>query len=220
VSKQEDSDLRRRVIDELEWDPAIDATAIAVAVKEGVVTLTGTVANYSQKVNAERVVKRVFGVKAVAEELAVQLPYSAQRSDSDIAHSALSALRFNVAVPADRIKVIVAAGWITLEGEVDWQFQRAAAQSAVKYLQGVKGVVNGIRLTPHASSADVKQKIQSAFARRAQLDANRIMIDCVDGKVTLRGTVETWDERFQAEQAAWAAPGVTRVQDDLVVSVA
>jgi osmotically-inducible protein OsmY len=220
MSRLQDSDLRKRVIDELDWDPAIDPSAIAVAVKEGVVTLSGTVANFSQKLNAERTVKRVFGVKGVAEELTVQVPDSDQRSDADIAHSALSVLRFNVAVPADRVKVVVESGWITLEGELEWQYQRAAAQNSVKYLLGVKGVINNIRLTPRASSADVKQKIQSAFARRAQLDANRIAIDCSDGKVTLRGTVQTWDERQQAEQAAWAAPGVTRVEDNLVVGVA
>ena len=213
---KEDSELRRRVVDELEYDPSIDATTIGVAVEDGVVTLSGTVPNYAQKLSAERAVKRVAGVKAVAEDLVVKL-LGTPRSDTDIAHSALTNLRFNVNVPADRIRMTVENGWVTMEGEVDWQYQRAAAENAVKYVQGVKGVTDNIRIKARIDTADIKSKIQSAFARRAKLDANQIIVESVDGKVTLRGNVQSWSERRQAEDAAWSAPGVTRVEDNLVV---
>ena len=216
MRNKEDSELRRRVVDELEYDPSIDATTIAVAVQEGVVTLSGTVPNYAQKQSAERAVKRVAGVKAVAEDLTVKLA-GAARNDTDIAHNALTNLRFNVSVPADRIRITVEDGWITMEGEVDWQYQRAAAENSVKYMQGVKGITDNIRIKSRIDTADIKAKIQSAFARRAQLDANQIVVESVDGKVTLRGHVQSWSERRQAEDAAWAAPGVTKVEDNLIV---
>jgi len=217
MTKIDDNEIRRKVIAELDWDPSIDASAIGVAVKDGVVILNGTVANYWQKKEVERVVKQVSGVKAVAEELAIKLPGTAARSDADIAQSVLNGLRFNVAVPRERIQATVENGWVTLEGEVEWQYQKSAAEHAVRYIMGVRGVTNSIGIKPQVSAADVKAKIESAFARRAQLDANQIRVESSDSKVVLRGSVHSWDERDRAEQAAWAAPGVTGVENNVLV---
>jgi osmotically-inducible protein OsmY len=218
MTKIDDSEIRRKVLAELDWDPSIDASAIGVAVKDGVVTLTGSIANYWEKKEVERVVKRVIGVKAVAEDLAIKLPGTAARSDADIAQSVVSGLRFNVAVPPNRVQVTVESGWVTLEGEVEWQYQKSMAENAVKYLMGVKGVTNSIKIKPRVSAADVKAKIESAFARRAQLDANQIKVESTDNKVILRGSVHSWDEKDDAEQAAWAAPGVTKVENNVIVN--
>jgi osmotically-inducible protein OsmY len=217
MTRIDDSEIRRKVIAELDWDPSIDASGVGVAVKDGVVTLSGSIASYWQKKEAERVVKRVTGVKAVAEDLTIKLPGSAERSDADIAHSVVSGLHFNVAVPTNRVQVTVENGWVTLEGAVEWQYQKSAAESAIKYLMGVKGVTNNIGIKPRVSVADVKAKIEGAFARRAQLDANQIKVESRDSKVILRGSVHSWDEKEQAEQAAWAAPGVTRVENNVIV---
>jgi len=218
MNKIDDSEIRRKVIAELDWDPSIDSSAVGVAVKDGVVTLSGSIANYWQKKEAERVVKRVAGVKAVAEDLTIKLPGTATRSDVDIAQSVVSGLRFNVAVPRDRIQVTVEDGWVTLEGEVEWQYQKSAAENAIKHLMGVKGVTNSISIKPRVSAADVKAKIEGAFARRAQLDANQIRVESSDNKIILRGSVRSWDEKEQAEQAAWAAPGVTKVENNVIVN--
>ena len=195
MSKIDDGEIRRKVIAELDWDPSIDASAVGVAVKDGVVTLSGSIASYWQKKEAERVAKRVAGVKAVAEDLTIKLPGTAERSDADIAQSVVTGLRFNVAVPHDRIQVTVENGWVTLEGEVEWQYQKSVAESAIKYLMGVKGVTNSISIKPRVSAADVKAKIESAFARRAQLNANQIRVESSDNKVILRGSVHSWDEK-------------------------
>jgi osmotically-inducible protein OsmY len=218
TTKFDDSELRRRVLAELDWEPTLDASAIGVAAKEGVVTLTGSVTSYAQKRNAERATKRVFGVSAVAEDLVVKLPGEAQRGDTDVAQSVLSALRFNVSVPHDKVQVTVEDGWVTLDGEVEWQYQKTSAESAIKYTMGVKGIINHITVKPRISASDVKSKIQSAFTRHAQLDANNIKVDVTDSKVALRGSVSSWREREEAEQAAWSAPGVSRVENDVVVS--
>lgn len=219
MTKIDDSELRRRVIAELDWDPSIDNSAIGVAVKDGVVTLNGSVVSYAQKKDAERAVKRVAGVKAVAEDLQIKLPGSSARSDADLAHWVLGGLRFNVNVPYERIQIMVEDGWVTFEGEVDYQYQKVAAENAIKYVQGVKGFTDNIRVKPKVSTADVKAKIESAFARRAQLDANQIKVEAAESKVTLRGSVHSWDERQQAEQAAWAAPGVSKVDNYVTVSL-
>jgi osmotically-inducible protein OsmY len=216
--KIDDSELRRKVIAELDWDPSIDNSAIGVAVKDGVVTLSGSVMNYSQKKNAERAAKRVAGVKAVAEDLKIKLVGTAERSDADIAQSVLSGLRFNVDVPYERIQVMVENGWVTLDGEVEWQYQKTAAENSIRYLMGVKGFTNSIKIKPRVSTADVKAKIESAFARLAQLDANQIKVESTNSKVTLRGSVHSWDEWEQAEQAAWAAPGVSKVENYVIVN--
>jgi len=214
----DDTELRRKVLAELDWEPTVDASAIGVAAKDGVVTLTGSVTSYAQKKNAERAIKRVSGVKAVAEDLAIKLPGEARRGDTDIAQSVLSALRFNVSVPYDKIQVTVESGWVTFDGEVEWQFQKTTAENAIKYTMGVKGVTNRITVKPRINAADVKAKIESAFTRHAQLDANKIKVEATESKVVLRGSVRTWWEREDAEQAAWSAPGVSRVENDVVVS--
>jgi osmotically-inducible protein OsmY len=218
MTKIDDTELRRRVLAELDWEPTLDATAIGVAAKEGVVTLSGSVTSYAQKKNAERATKRVSGVLAVAEDLEIRLPGLTQRGDTDIAQSVLSALRFNVSVPYDKIQVTVEAGWVTLDGEVEWQFQKAAAESAIKYTMGIKGVTNRMIVKPRVSAADVKAKIQSAFTRYAQLDSNKIKVESADSKVVLRGSVRSWREKEDAELAAWSAPGVSRVVNEVVVN--
>lgn len=218
MTRLDDSQIRSRVLAELDWDPSIDASDVGVAVKDGVVTLTGSIPSYWQEKEVERVVKRVAGVRAVAEELTIKLPGTSERSDADIAQSVLSGLRFNVAVPTNRIQVTVEKGWVTLEGDVEWQYQKAAAESGINYLMGVKGVTNNIEIKPRVSSADVKSKIEAAFERLGHLDANQITIESRDGKVMLRGSVHSWDEREQAEQAAWAAPGVTMVENHVLVA--
>ena len=217
MSKIDDTEIRRKVIAELDWYPTIDASAVGVAVKDGVVTLSGSIASYWQKKEAERIVKRVAGVKAVAEDLTIKLPGAAERSDADIAQSVISGLRFNVTVPPDRIQITVENGWVTLEGEVEWQFQQSAAESAVKSVMGVKGVSNSIRIKPRVTAADVKAKIEGAFARRAHLDAKQIRVEASDSKVILHGSVHSWEEMEQAEQAAWAAPGVTNVENNVII---
>ena len=218
MTKIDDTELRRRVLEELDWEPSVDASAIGVAAKEGVVTLTGTVANYAQKRNAEHAAKRVSGVKAVAEDLAIKLPGAAERGDTDIAQSVLSGLRFNVSVPREGIQVTVENGWVTLDGKVEWQFQKNNAENAIKYTMGVKGITNRISVKPRISAADVKSKIEGAFARRAQLDANQIKVESTDNKVVLRGSVRSWQAKEQAEQAAWSAPGVSSVENDVIVT--
>jgi osmotically-inducible protein OsmY len=218
MTKIDDTELRRRVLEELDWEPSVDASAIGIAAKDGIVTLTGTVVNYAQKKNAERAAKRVAGVKAVAEDLVIKLPGAAERGDTDIAQSVLSNLRFNVSIPHDRIQVTVENGWVTLDGELEWQFQKTTAENAIKYTMGVKGITNRISVKPRVSVADVKTKIESAFARRAQLDANQIKVESIDNKVVLRGNVRSWQAKEQAEQAAWSAPGVSSVESKVVVA--
>jgi len=210
-----DSELRRDVERELEWDPSIDARNIGVAAKNGVVTLTGYVSSYSDKWRAERIAKRVAGVTALANDVEVKL--TNERTDSDIAEAARASLKTDSRVPADRIKVIVERGWITLEGTVDYYYQKSAAESDVRYLMGVKGVTNALLVTPKVSPTEVRMKIEEALKRSAQLDANRISVEAQGGKVILSGTVRSWAEREEAELAAWAAPGVSQVDNRIKV---
>ncbi|HLX27701.1 MAG TPA: BON domain-containing protein [Casimicrobiaceae bacterium] len=218
TSSINDSELRRTVIAELEWDPSVDASSIAVAVKEGVVTLAGSVRTYAEKLNAERAVKHLSGVRGIADDIEVRLDGSNVRGDADIAQSVLSALRFNVAVPNDCLRVTVDRGWVRLEGEVEWQYQRAAAEASVRPVMGVKGVTNDIIIKPQVKAADVKAEIEDAFARRARVDADKITVDATGDTVTLRGSVRTWTAKDEAEQAAWYAPGVAKVHNDIVVN--
>ena len=212
--------LHQDVIEELRWDPRVNQAEIGVSVKGGVVTLTGSVETFAQKYAAERAVQRVAGVRAIAEELHVRPASSIQPDDTQIAHSAVKALSWNIEVPADKIAVKVEGGWITLKGEVPWNFQRVAAERAVRYLSGVKGLLNLIEVKPAISATEVKSKIEAALKRNAELDAKRITVDTSDGKVTLKGNVRSWTERVDAENAAWAAPGVKEVEDRLVVAPA
>jgi osmotically-inducible protein OsmY len=211
-----DNELRQAIAAELAWEPSVRSPEIGVAVKDGVVTLTGTVNTYAQKFAAERSVERVSGIRAIAEDLQVVSTGDYNRTDSDIAHAAANALLWDVEVPTDRVKPIVRNGWVTLEGGVDWFFQKAAAERAVRNLAGVKGIVSRIEIKPPvANSVQVKADIESALRRSAMVDAKEIHVETTDGTVTLRGTVRSLAERDDAERAAWNAPGVTRVKDEL-----
>lgn len=212
-----DRQIQQYVQDALDWEPSVDAAEIGVSVENGVVALRGEVNSYSGRITAERVTLAVYGVKAVANELEVRLQDGQQRTDTDIAQSVLSALKWNTQVPEDKITVAVSNGWVTLKGRVDWQYQRSTAESVVRDLIGVRGVTNSITVEPHVSAADVKTKIEAALKRSAEVDARRINVAVFDNKVTLTGNVHAWFERDEARRAAWSAPGVTNVEDRLAV---
>lgn len=212
-----DTQLQKDVVDELRWDPSVSEKEIAVAVKDGVVTLGGYVHSFAQKRAAEHAVSRVAGVKAVAEDIQVKLPTSLLRSDTEIAHAAINALKWDVEVPDDLIKTKVENGWITLEGAVEFFFQKIAAERCVRFLNGVKGVTNLVSVKPSVATTKVSQNIEAALKRRAEVDAARITVATSDGKVTLRGSVHSWLELKEAENAAWATPGVWSVDDRLAV---
>jgi osmotically-inducible protein OsmY len=216
-----DSEVQRSVQDELSWEPSIyDSSKIGVGVKDGVVTLTGTVNSYFEKSAAERAAKRVFGVKALAVELTVTPVDSLKRTDTDIAKAAEDALNWDVAVPNDRIEVTVEDGWVTLDGNVDWQYQKRGAENDVKNLSGVIGVSNNIFVKPAVTPADIKSKIEAALRRNAVLDAQNITVQANGSKVTLTGNVSSWKERDEADDAAWAAPGVTDVKNLITINYA
>ena len=214
-----DSQLQRDVIEELRWDPSVGRLEIGVACQDGVVTLSGNVDSLSRKISVVRAAERVAGVRAVAEELKVLLPTTHERSDTDIAHAVVRGLRWDVDVPTEGVQARVDGGWVWLEGEVEWQYQRSAAERAVRYLTGVQGVTNLITIKRRASAPDVKQRIETAIKRHAEQDARNITVEAMDGQVTLRGTVRSWAERTDAENAAWAAPGVSKVVDQLSVQI-
>ena len=211
-----DAQLKSDVEAELRWEPSVHAEQIGVSAKNGVVELDGQVGSYYEKWAAERAALRVASVKAIAGEIKVELPSSAVRTDEDIARTAKNHLDWDYSVP-ETVKVQVSDGWLTLKGTVEWQYQREEAEKTVRPLVGVKGVFNEITVTPKANATDVKVKIESALKRSAETDAKHIRVETSDGKVTLRGTVNSWAERADAERAAWAAPGVTRVEDLITV---
>lgn len=214
-----DSELKREVENELQWEPSVNESQIGVIVKDSVVTLTGHVPSFTQKYMAEKAAKRVYGVKAVADELEVRLPGDFKRTDETIAHDCINTLKFNYSVPEDKVKVVVGNGCVTLEGEVEWQYQRQAALNSIRDLKGVKAVYNNISIkSAGVSTADVRKKIEAAFRRSAEIDSRRIRVDTTNGKAILSGSVRSWAEREEAQNAAWAAPGVTAVENNITVA--
>jgi osmotically-inducible protein OsmY len=213
-----DSDIKRDVEEELRFDPDIDATDIGVAVKDGVVTLVGFVKSYTEKFEAEAAAKRVAGVVGLANDLEVRLPGGVERPDPEIARDAVAAIKTRLPFSAEHIRVIVKDGWVTLEGQVEWNYQREGAENAVRRLRGIKGVTNLIQLKPQIAASEIKRKIEEAFRRSALIDASHVTVEANGGEVILRGGVRSWAERREAEHAAWAAPGVVSVKNEIVIS--
>jgi osmotically-inducible protein OsmY len=212
-----DSALRQHIIDELAFEPSIDAAHIGVAVERGVVTLTGHVGAYAEKIATERVVQRIKGVRAIAQEIEVRFPEAKKTNDDEIAERALRIIAWDTTIPDETVTVKVQNGWITLGGEVAWHFQRIAAGEAVRKLSGVVGVSNLIAVRPGVDGVDVKLRIEDALKRNAEIEAASVRVSVSGATVTLEGTVGSWHEREVAEQAAWAIPGVGLVDDRLVV---
>ncbi|MGO4440348.1 BON domain-containing protein [Rhizobium sp. RAF56] len=213
-----DNILRQSVIDELEFEPSVNAAHIAVTARDGVVTLAGHVCTYAEKEQAERVASRVKGVRAIAQEIDVHLLGEKTKDDDSIAKRALNMLDWDVSVPKDAVKVRVAKGWLTISGKVEWQYQKDAALDAVRNLEGMVGVTNIIELAPGVTASDVKKRIEDAFERDAELEAKAIQVDVSGSKVILKGKVKTWSERRAAERAAWSAPGVSMLDDQIVIN--
>jgi osmotically-inducible protein OsmY len=210
-----DSQLQQDVMAELKWEPAVHAEQIGVEVKNGVVTLAGEVSSYTEKVNAERAAQRVNGVKALAVEMKIKLSQFGERTDADIAASAKNILGWTSTLPADAVKVRVEGSWLTLSGDVEWQYQRQDAAESVRHLSGVTGVSNEIAIKPSLSAAVVKSDIEAALKRRAAADAKTITVDVKGGDVTLTGTVHSWAERDLATRSAWGSSGVRKVVDKM-----
>jgi osmotically-inducible protein OsmY len=213
----DDKELQQAVIDELDWEPSVDASHIGVTASKGVVTLSGHVPTYWEKRTAEQAAQRVKGVKAIVEEIEVRLRGEDRWADDRIAEQALQSLASDAAVPRDVITLKVEDGWVTLTGEVDWHFQKTAAEHDVHNIKGVRGLTNKISIKPQVQRFEVHDKIAKALARTAALDAAAISIQTDDGNVTLRGKVHSWSERKLVEDAAWSAPGVTEVTDKLTI---
>jgi osmotically-inducible protein OsmY len=215
-----DAEIQQDVIDELRWDARLQPNNIAVAVRQGVVTLAGWVDNYTKRWLAERAVHRVRGVKAVANDIEVRLPIAAQLPDSEIAAAAVRALEWDALVPIEHIDVTVANSWVTLRGEVEWEFQRRAAEEAVRKLNGVRGVTNLLTVRPQTrpSPVELRKQIEQALVRSAETDAEHINVDVQGDKVVLTGRVRSWTQRREAERVAWSAPGVATVENRIVVA--
>ncbi len=212
-----DADIKRDVEAELQWTPDVDQTDIAVKITGGAVTLTGYVPNDFQKSRAEAAVKRIVGVRAVANDIVVRLPADDTATDPEIAREAVSALKHALPLAADNVRVLVHQGHLALEGTLEWHYQREAAESTVRRIRGVLGVRNSIALKPGVAASDIRQKIEQAFRRNAAVDAQRITVETRGAEVTLRGEVRSWAERDEAQQTAWAAPGVAAVKNEITV---
>lgn len=213
-----DLSLRQNIIDELEFEPSLNASNIGVTVENGIVTLTGHVGSYMEKVRAERVVQRIKGVHGVAEELEVRYPDDKKTSDDEIAKRALNIISWDTSIPANKVQVKVEGGWITLSGQVEWYYQKVSAEEAVRKISGVKGVINMMTIEPRVQPSDIKKRIENALKRKAGVEASKIKVSVAGGKVTLDGDVNAWFERNAAESAAWAAPGVTSVEDHIRIA--
>jgi len=212
-----DEELQKDVLAELKWDAQVQPNEIGVSVKDGVVTLTGWVDSYLKKWAAEDAAHRVGGVKAVANDIEVKL--FSERTDADIAEAAIRALQWDASVPADKIQVTVSKGWVTLKGEVNWNFEKQDAERVVRRLTGVKGVSNLITVKPSTTPSELKKRIENALVRNAQVDANKITVEVQGSKAILKGAVRAWVEKEEAERVAWLAPGVTSVENRITVEV-
>lgn len=213
-----DAQLQQDVQNELNWDPSIHAEQIGVAVHNGVVTLSGLVSSYAEKLATERAAKRVLGVRGVAEDIEVRVTPSMKRNDTEIARAAVDALTWDVEVPHEQLTLKVENGWITLEGTVDWAYQRTAAARAIGHLIGVRGVTNLVSLERKLETKEIQRRIAEAFQRNAELEAQNIRVETSDGKVSLFGEVHSWQQHDEATQVAWSAPGVMDVEDHLTVA--
>ena len=218
ISIRTDEAIQTDILEELKWDTRVQPNEIGVMVKDGVVTLTGWVDSYLKKMAAEEAAHRVRGVKAVANDIEVRLPGSAERTDADLAKAVITALKWQAAIPAGTLDVTVSQGWVTLKGEVEFGFQKRFAERAVQRLSGVKGVTNLITVKPRLSPSDLKQQIERALIRNAETDARNITVEVQGSKVILRGTVRSYAEKQAAEDTAWSAPGVSEVDNRIVIS--